>query len=216
MKCAVTGRFLRLSIPLAIIVALSGCSLKGKPKTASIPSTPTAGGNAPYRSVSPPPEPPYAEPQTRVSLPAPQPVNEQAANIVKPPEPVAQAQPPAPKPAKPVRVAQQNTPPAPVQPPPQEPPPPPQTAVRNRIRPVDSAAERQRLQREIEVRRAEAERIVSEVSSKPLSDAQKDIIVRVQGFLDQAAQALNDNDLRQADALSNRALLLSRDLPSVQ
>jgi hypothetical protein len=43
-----------------------------------------------------------------------------------------------------------------------------------------------------------------------LTEAEKSAVERIQAFMTQTEAALKDQDLQQAEALSNRALLLSQ------
>jgi hypothetical protein len=81
-----------------------------------------------------------------------------------------------------------------------------------RIRPVESEAERRRMTDEIQGRQRQAQELVAKAKSHPLSDQDKITIDRIQSFLEQTAGALNEKDLQQAEALSNRALLLCHEL----
>ena len=55
---------------------------------------------------------------------------------------------------------------------------------------------------------------LAKAKSRRLSDAEKSAVERIQAFLEQTDSALKEQDLQQAAALSNRALLLSQDLNS--
>jgi hypothetical protein len=156
---------------------------------------------------------PISVPQTQVTLPRPQPVQDEALTVVK-----AEA-PPAPQPnqtAKPPRAAapkpeqRQQPVTAPTVPAGAEPPPAPP----RRIRPVQSAAERQRLTAQIAASQRQVLDNLAKTKSRRLSDAEKSAVERIQSFLEQTDSALKEQDLQQAAALSNRALLLSQDLNS--
>jgi hypothetical protein len=67
---------------------------------------------------------------------------------------------------------------------------------------------------EIGGRQRLAQDILAKARTRPLSDAEKGAADRIQAFLEQTAAALKDQDLQQAEALSNRALLLSQELNS--
>lgn len=155
-----------------------------------------------------------AELQTRVYLPKPQPIDESAIPVVKPPEP-----PPAkPQPERAKPRVQPQTPP--VQAPPQpvvvETPPAAEPPPRQRVRPAASESQRKRLLREVTKRRLQTQRMLVELSQRTLREDQRAELARVQAFLDQVEAALKENDLRQADALSSRALLLCQDLYRAQ
>jgi len=77
---------------------------------------------------------------------------------------------------------------------------------------VESAAERRRLQNEISSRQRQAQDILAKARTRQLSDSEKYTADRIQAFLDQTEAAVKDQDLQQAAALSNRALLLCQEL----
>ena len=158
---------------------------------------------------------PISVAQTNVVLPRPQPI--QAEALAAPP----QETPPAPEPSN--QTAKPRVPaaakPEPRQqagaqtaqgPPP--PPPPNPTTSRPRIRPVESAAEQQRMLIEIGARQRQVQDILAKAKTRNLSDAEKSVAERIQAFLDQTENALKDKDLQQAEALSNRAWLLCPEL----
>ena len=157
---------------------------------------------------------PISVPQTQVTLPRPQPVQDEALTVVKPgappaPQPSQTAKPPRaalPKPEPRQQPATAPTVPAGAQPPPALPP--------RRIRPVQSAAERQTLTAQIAASQRQVQDNLAKAKSRRLSDAEKSAVERIQAFLEQTDAALKEQDLQQAAALSNRALLLSQDLNS--
>jgi hypothetical protein len=158
---------------------------------------------------------PISVPQTQVTLPSPQPIHAEALPAAKPeapanPEPAQAVKPPrtaVPR-GEPRQTTTTQTVPAGPQPPPPAPPP----ASRRRIRPVESAAERRRLQADISTRQRQVQDILAKARNRQLSDAEKAAVDRVQAFLDQTEAALKDKDLQQAAALANRALLLCQEL----
>ena len=203
----------------AIIVLLAagcigtvGCAAKAA-RTARVPAP-----------ASPQPQPavhtlaadePISVAQTNVVLPKPQPIQAEALAAPPPetppaPEPANQtAKPRVPAAAKPEARPQAGAQTA------QGPAPPPNpTASRPRIRPVESAAEQHRMLTEIGARQRQVQDILAKAKTRQLSDAEKSAAERIQAFLDQTEAALNDKDLQQAEALSNRALLLCPELNS--
>ena len=177
-------------------------------------------------AAAPPPQPrqepstvaveePISITQTNVVLPKPQPIQADALavappEVTRPPEPstpAAKPRVPAPRPEP----RQQAT-----LPPPQVPQPAPASpnpaASRVRIRPVESAAERNRLLNEVGSRQRQVQDFLAKAKARQLSDAEKGAAERIQAFLDQTEAALKDQDLQQAEALSNRALLLCQEL----
>jgi hypothetical protein len=77
---------------------------------------------------------------------------------------------------------------------------------------VESPAERQRLLTGITTRQRHVQDVLAKAKNRQLSEAEKNAAERIQSFLEQTEAALRDQDLQQAEALSNRALLLSQEL----
>lgn len=155
--------------------------------------------------------------QTNVVLPKPQPIQADALGAA-PPE-VTRAPEPSNQTAKPRIPAAPKAEPRPqtsvVTAPPQGPAPPPPAnpaGSRRRIRPVESAAEHHRLLTEIGSRQKQVQDILAKAKTRQLSEQEKAAAERIQAFLDQTAEALKDQDLQQAEALSSRALLLCQEL----
>jgi hypothetical protein len=197
-----SGRKVEAALLMGLAL-VSACASR-KPKSAVVPPAPKTSQTTPYRPAATP-EPPMAEAQTRVYLPKPQPLDERAIVMVKPVEP-----PPAPPPA--ARTAARPAPPTAAAPSAPLPATPSADFPRPRIRPVESEAERRRIVRDVAARRNRTLKILGDLATRPLRDAQRETFARVQAFLDQAEAALKENDLRQADELSRRALLLAQDL----
>jgi hypothetical protein len=65
---------------------------------------------------------------------------------------------------------------------------------------------------EVQGRQRQAQELLAKAKSRPLSEPEKVTIDRIQAFLDQTNAALKEKDLQQAEALSNRALLLCHEL----
>jgi hypothetical protein len=152
--------------------------------------------------------------QTNVVLPKPQPIQPEALSAPPPeapraPEPLNQTAKPR-VPAAPKPEPRQQAGAQAVQGP--APPPPNPAASRPRIRPVESAADQHRMLTEIGARQQQVRDILAKAKMRNLSDAEKSAAERIQAFLDQTEAALNDKDLQQAEALSNRALLLCPEL----
>jgi hypothetical protein len=80
------------------------------------------------------------------------------------------------------------------------------------LRPVESAAERQRLMSGIAARQREVQGVLAKAKNRQLSEKDKIAIERIQSFVDQTETALKEEDFQQAEALSKNALLLSQDL----
>jgi len=196
-----------LALCLAAASLVGGCSLRPRQR-ASVPAPPPATRTVPAAAPETPPKPeePFAVAQTHAVLPIPQPVDPNLP-VLPPEEPGPQAEPRPPRTPSTQRSTSPPPQPAPV-PPATQPTAPP----RPRIRTVESAEERKRLQSEILGRRGETVQLLGEIKKQRLSDEQKSIVERIEAFLAQSDAALREDDLREAEALSNRALMLSRDL----
>jgi len=154
---------------------------------------------------------PVSVPQTQVTLPSPQPIQAEALAVVKvePPPTAPASQTAKPRPAAPRTEPRQQTA---VQAP--AGPQPPPAASRRRIRPVESPEERNRLLAEIATSQRQAHDNLAKAKTRPLTEVEKSAVERIVAFLEQADTATKDQDLQQAAALSNRALVLSQDLNS--
>jgi hypothetical protein len=194
-------------LAVALAVSMAGCVLKGKPKVAAAPPQPQP-------AIQPKPAPPpeaLSIPQTQVQLPPPQPVNPEALAVPPPPEPVE----PAPAP-KPVRRTAAGSPPAtkpevvgPVAPPAAEP-------ERAPIQEIVPADERRRYQESAEASKREIRQLVEHARAHRLTAEQKKIVTRIQTFVTQSDDAEKRGDMRQADALAERGLVLAKGLAGDQ
>jgi hypothetical protein len=186
----------------------AGCALRSAHATPP-PAPPPSAPKPAQQPVEIAADMPISVPQTQITLPSPQPVQDEALSVPKLEAPPTQ--PPVP-PVKPPR----SVAPKPVQqtaaPPPAPQPAPP--ASRRRIRPVESAAERRRLTAEIASHQKQVQDNLAKAKSRQLSEVEKTAVERIQAFLEQSEAAVKEQDLQQAAALSNRALLLSQDLNS--
>jgi outer membrane biosynthesis protein TonB len=142
-----------------------------------------------------------------VQLPKPQPLDEAALQTVTPPpaEPAAPAPktPPKPKPAQVVGPQQKPEPAA----------PPPPEAERPRISEIVAPTEVKRLQDQAHGRLREVTGILIEVNKgRPLTQAQRNVVNSINSFVNASSDAEKRNDMRQADALAERAQVLARGL----
>ena len=194
----------------------AGCAVKAARTTAlPAPAAPLTG-QSPSTAVD---DEPISIAQTNVALPRPQPIQPDALGAAPPevtraPEPPNQIAKPR-IPAAPKAEPRQQTSVIPA--PPQGPAPPPPAnpaGSRRRIRPVESAAEHHRLLTEIGSRQRQVQDILAKAKTRQLSEQEKAAADRIQAFLDQTEEALKDQDLQQAEALSSRALLLCQELNS--
>jgi hypothetical protein len=204
----------RFQAVLAAVMALSlaGCVLRGRQQAA--------------KNVPPPPKPASAPapaaprqlsvPQTNVQLPPPQPVSPEAlaaapqpaapAETAPPPKP-ARRQPgpvgPQPKPEAPPAVQQ-----APVTPPPQ-PDAEPQRPALGEIVPVE---EQKRLQAAAQEARRATRQMVDQAQARGLSQADQNRVRRIEEFLKLSEEAQTGGNMRQANELAQRGLILAREL----
>jgi hypothetical protein len=195
---------IRLSLCLVLLIPLAACTL-GTPKQAATPAPPK-----PAVVPQPVPEPPLSIPQTVVSLPSPQPVNPDAI------PPVVVEAPPPPKevetaqPAKPTRrggapakadseTVQTATPPTPTE----------GATEAAPFQAILSSDEQKRLQGSIEARRHEIDSLLARGRAHRQN---KPMIERITSFLNLSGQAAQRGDYTQADALSERALILAKEL----
>jgi hypothetical protein len=81
-----------------------------------------------------------------------------------------------------------------------------------RIQALMSPAERRRLSRNIDARKREIEATLERLRRGPPTAEQRAAMERVESFVELSRQAVDRGDLRQADALSARALSLVKDL----
>ena len=195
---------------------LAGCVVGGKPKTVAAappPPQPAAVSTAPA-----PPPAPLSVAQTQVVLPPPQPFNPEALPDVSPPEQPADTapvvsgqrttrtrQPAAPKPAE-------TLPPA-AAPPPAA---PPAVDAHAPIQEVVPASEQKRLQDSAQARKKEILQWIETVNKKRMNRHQQSTVVLIRGFLKESDDAEKRNDMRQADALAERAQILMRELQNAQ
>jgi len=196
--------FLRGSLVL-LIVPLAGCTL-GASKQAAAPLPPKPA------AVQPPaPDPPLSIPQTAVVLPSPQPINPDAIPPVPQPTPVQEKTeaPPATKakshiPAGTTKAGQDTDP---------EPEAPPTPVVQESapIQPILSGIEQKRIQDAIGMRKREIAGKLGRAKGG-LSIQDRSLVDRIQSFLKQCDDAEKRSDYSQADALSERALVLAREL----
>ena len=190
---------------LLLIVPLVGCTL-GASKQAAVPPPPKPA------AVQPPaPDPPLSIPQTAVTLPSPQWVNPDAIPKVQAaqeaPAPEKTEAPPAPRVprrAAPKPEATETETEAPA-------PPPPAVQEQAPIQPILSGDEQKRIQDAIGARKREIDDKFGRVKGH-LSSHDKSLVERINSFLAQCAQAEQRGDYSQADALSERAVILAREL----
>src|ERR1035438_6986468 len=186
-------------------ILLAGCELRGKPAKSAAPAPPPK----PVASAAPAPAPPPALsiPQTRVELPKPQPVDPAALETeATPPEPL----PAVAAPARSRRATPAASQPAPASPPAATPPPEPRETVQE----IVSPAEVKRLQDQAQARRNEVKQILDRLGRRQLTGTQRNVVATIRNFLTLSGEAEKHNDMRQADALAERAQILAKELQS--
>jgi hypothetical protein len=217
-----------VAIPLLVaMLALSSCVLSGKDAARKVPATPTPPVAA-TAAKPPAPPPPLSTPQTEIQLPPPQAISAAAlATIpsVREELPAAEETPAAKPPAKTKPPATATTP-KPEQPSPtpaaeapsavQGPVPPVTTPAEEqpRLTPVYTEEERRRIWGELEKRKTEIEGILRTINPNRMSADQKNVVDRIHSFITLAEDTARRGDFRSADALSERAVILAKELAS--
>jgi hypothetical protein len=191
-------------LAVALAIPLAGCALSGKPKTtaAAVPPQPKPVA----QPKAPLPVEPLSVPQTQVQLPPPQPVNPDALTPAPPPQPAEPAVAP-----RPVR----RTTPAPPQPKPET--AAPQTAQppepeRPPIQELVPADEQKRDQESADAHKREIRQLLVQARARRLTSEQNKMVKRIQAFVTQSDDAEKRGDMRQADALADRGLVLAKEL----
>ena len=186
-------------------ILLAGCELRGKPAKSAVP--PAAPKPVASAAPAPAPLPALSIPQTRVELPKPQPVDPAALETeATPPEPL----PAVAAPARSRRATPAASQPAPASPPAATPPPEPRETVQE----IVSPAEVKRLQDQAQARRSEVKQILDRLGRRQLTGTQRNVVATIRNFLTLSGEAENHNDMRQADALAERAQILAKELQS--
>ncbi len=190
---------------LALAVLLAGCFLHGKQPVAR--TTPAAPAPA-AKSASP--SQPLSVPQTRVEIPPPQPVSDAALAAGE----VSQD---APEPAAPPRPARRSSGPPVISPAHPEAPAPPaatEEPARAPIQEVLSADESKRLQDSAGEHKREIRHLVEQARLRRLNAHELSVVTRIEGLVKLSDDAEAKGDMREADALAERALVLAKDLES--
>lgn len=176
-------------------------------------------------AVPPPPKPavvqdatpdvPLSVPQTAVLLPSEQELNPGAIPPPSPPPPAASQTPEA---EAPPAQHPPRHPAAPVQPrtdsAPEEaapPPPAPMPEEKPPFQPILSPDEKKRLQESVDARMREIEGLLSRVKGQ-LSEHDQSNVERIRSFVNLAREAARGGDYTQANDLTDRALILAKEL----
>ena len=194
---------------LGAFLFLGGCMLRGNRSANKVPPTPPP----PAASHVPAPSEPLSVPQTQVQLPPLQPLSqdalatEPAPAVVELPEEPAQRPPRRVPAASPPTVSRQEpAAPAPIQGP--APPEPERPIVQEKTSPE----EQKRLTDQLATRKREIAQNVDQAVARGPGAAEKALMDRIHFFVQLADEAAARGDLRQADALAERAQILSREL----
>ena len=194
----------RLLITASTAILLAGCDMPGQ-KKAVVPPVAPKPVVVPAPIPAPPPAP-LSTPQTSVTLPQEQPLDEASLEtqpVTPPPEPAQAAGPPV-RPRS--NRAQQPAAPAPA--PVAATPEPPRETVQEIIKPEDKKV----LQERAQARRGEANQILNSLGRRGLNTKQQERAASVRSFLALSEKAEKDNDLRQADSFAERAWIVAKEL----
>jgi hypothetical protein len=207
-------------LALALATVLAGCVLRGKPKVAATPPAPQPVTTVP--AAPPQPPPPLSIPQTQVQLPPAQPVDPEALppTAVAAPEPPADTSPTASS-GRGSRAARSaagsaSTPKPEATPPPAPPVATPAPELRAPIQEVIPPSEQKRLQDSAQSRKREILNWLGTVNHRRMTKHQQSTVVLIRGFLKDSDEAEKREDMRQADALAERAQILMRELQNAQ
>ena len=185
-----------------LAIALAGCAARAKTAAAN-PAVAKAA--APATPAAPAP---LSIPQTTVELPKPQPIDPAALEVEAAPPVTAgtvnvpRNTPPPQKKSVPTRTDTPAQPPvaASLEP------------TRQPVQEIVSAADLKRLQDSAQNRKREVAKILSAINPKRLSPAQRNVLNSIHSFVKLSDDSEKRNEMRQADALAERAQILARDL----
>lgn len=190
---------------ILLVVSLAGCTLRPNKQAAVPPPPPSPAAVLPAA-----PEQPLSIPQTAVTLPSLQPVSPDA--IPKPETAQVPASGKTETPTAPKVSRRQTKKDEEPEAEPEPPSPPTPTVQEQEIQPILSGEEQKKIAGDIDTRKKEISDRLSR--AKHLSSHDKSLVEKIDSFLKQCAFAEEHGDFSQADALSERALLLARELPS--
>jgi len=83
-----------------------------------------------------------------------------------------------------------------------------------RLQPVYPEEERRRILGELEKRKVEIDGLLHGINQNQMSADRKSVVARIHSFINVAEDSARRGDYRSADALSERALILARELAS--
>jgi len=193
------------TLVLALAVLLAGCFLQGKqPVAQNTPAAPTPA----VKSAAPPQ--PLSVPQTQVEIPPPQPVSDAALAAGEIPQD-------APEPAAPPRPVRRSVGPPAINPARSEAPAPPaatEEPARAPIQEVLSADESKHLHESAAQCKREIRHLVEQARLRRLNGHELSAVARIEGMVKLSDDAEAKGDMREADTLAQRALVLAKDLDS--
>jgi hypothetical protein len=194
-----------LALTSSLALLQSACVLTGKPKTPAAAVAPPQPKPVAAKPAAPPE--PLSVSQTQVELPPPQPPVNPDAVALPTPKPEAGAPPPVI--SRPVRRTV----------PPQPQPKPPDTSAPAAAPPVDPGlapvqevltdAERKRFQGSADDRKKEIVQLLAKLKTHRSAETNREV-KRIQSLVEQSDDLEKRGDMRQADALAERALILAQ------
>ena len=211
-------RFLAIIPVFVSLIVLSSCILGGgtkKPKTPVVPAVDNSAAAKPA-----PPSSPLSSPQTNIQLPPEQAISPEALATIQQPQPPPPEPPAPPKAAPPKKPVVASAPkpepplaetPAPVQ---TVPVPAAPSEEQPRLQAVYTEEEKRRILGELEKRKNETEGLLRGLNPNRMSAEHRSIVERIRSFMSVAEDQAKRGDFRSADALSERALILARELAS--
>jgi hypothetical protein len=210
-------------LALSMALVQPACLLPHKTQTAAAANVPPPQPKP--ASAAAPAQPPLAGlsvPQTQVQLPPPQPLPETVALPAAKPQPPAAAAAPVAVTAAPKTHTGSGSP-APTR---QESPStaaaspaPPAAAAEPELHPVQEvipADERKRYQDSAATRKGEIRNLLAQVKSHHVTPEKNRQIKLIESLVQQSDEVEKAGDVRQADALAERGLLLARDLANAR
>jgi hypothetical protein len=190
---------------IAVAISMAGCASNKTKNHAMLTPAPAPPAPAALKPV----REPLSIPQTQVQLPPPQPVNPEALAVPAPPQAAEPA--PAPKPVRRSTTTAPSSKPEPVGPAAQ-----PAEQARAPIQEIVPADERKRFQESADARKRETRQLLEQSKAHRLTNDQRKMMNRIQSFVTQSDDAEKRGDMRQADALAERGLVLAKELAGAQ
>ena len=163
-------------------------------------------------STPAPPPAPLSIPQTRVELPKPQSLDPAALVTEATPPPPAEAPPATARPSG----RRSNTARTPADTAPATPPAalPAVESAPQPIQEILTAGEKQRLKDSVLAHRRDTSLMLEQLKNRTLNPSQQSVHDAITSFAASSVEAENNGDMRQADALAERAQILAKGLVS--